>query len=52
MVSPTYSKETSAYLPRTFLGVVNPTEPLVEEVIEGLMDVICLAHYHRVSLNG
>ena len=37
---------------RPLLGVVNTTEPLVEEVIEALMDFICLTHDHRVTLNG
>ncbi len=40
------------FVPRSILRVIDPTEPLVEEVVERLVDVIRLAHYHRVALNG
>lgn len=35
-----------------FLLVVDAAEPLVEEVVEALVDVVCLAHDDRVALNG
>ena len=34
------------------LRVINPTEMLVEEVIEALMYIISLAHDHCVTLRG
>ena len=34
------------------LGVVDPTEPLIEEVIETLMNIISLTHYYSVTLNS
>ena len=33
------------------LGVINATESLVEEIIETLMDVICLAHHNCVAFD-
>ena len=32
--------------------VVDPTEPLVEEVVEAFVDVVCLAHDYCVALYG
>lgn len=37
---------------RTMFGIVYSTEPLIEEVIEALMNVICLTHHYSMALNG
>ena len=37
---------------RSTVLIVNPAKPLVEQIIEALMDVISLSHYNCVSLNG
>lgn len=36
----------------SLMGVVDATEPLVEEVVKALVNVICLTHYYSVSFNG
>ena len=34
------------------LRVINPTKPLIEEVIETLMNIISLTHHNSVTLNS
>ena len=34
------------------MSIINPAEPLIEQVIETLMNIISLCHYNGVSLNG
>ena len=37
---------------RAVFRVVNATESLVEEIVEALVDVICLAHHHCMTFDS
>lgn len=37
---------------RTVLRVINPTEPLIEKVIETFMNIVSLTHHNCVTFNG